>query len=131
MSQNTKWHILYCDKLSQVCPITDFIESQPDKHQVKILRFLELLQEMGPSLTRPYADLLRDGIHELRMTLSGDHVRLLYFFCFQQFIILYEAFFKHTDKVPDKYIRQTLEYRDTFLERITPKDLENIIHADA
>jgi hypothetical protein len=40
---------------------------------------------MGPTLPRPYADLLKDGIHELRIRLSGDHIRMLYFFCFRKF----------------------------------------------
>ncbi len=31
----------------------------------------QLLEEKGPPLPRPYADLLTDGIHELRVKLSG------------------------------------------------------------
>ena len=35
---------------------------------------------MGHELRRPEADLLRDGIYELRVSLQGIHYRILYFF---------------------------------------------------
>jgi hypothetical protein len=124
-----KWHLMYCDRELRSCPVTDFIESSPPKHQVKIVRFLSLLEEMGPLLPRPYADLLRDGIHELRIKLSGDHVRLLYFFCYQRYIVLYHAFVKNTDRVPEKYIRDIKAYRDKFLLKFDPQTLEDEVHA--
>lgn len=120
----TKWHILFCDDRMRSCPVSEFIENCPPKHRVKILRFLSLLEEQGPTLPRPYADLLYDGIHELRLTLSGDQARVLYFFCYRRFIILYYAFLKNTQKVPDKFIRKVIAYRDEFLESITRKYLE-------
>lgn len=125
-----KWHILYCDKMARTCPVTDFIDTCPSKHQVKILRFLGLLEEMGPTLPRPYADILRDGIHELRIKLSGDQIRLLYFFCYQKFIILYHAFVKTTDRVPEKMVRKVITYRDSLLERTDREQLEAIVNAD-
>ena len=124
MKKQKKWKILYCDALMKMCPISEFIETRPPRHQVKILRFLDLLEEMGPTLSRPYADILYDGIHELRITLSGDPVRFLYFFCFKNYIIFYQAFWKHTDRVPQKYIKQTIRYRNEFLLRTDQKQLE-------
>jgi phage-related protein len=38
------------------------------------------LRELGHELRRPEADLLRDGIYELRASLPGIHYRILYFF---------------------------------------------------
>ena len=119
-----KWHVLFCDDQMQSCPVTDFIENCPPKHRVKILRFLSLLEEHGPTLPRPYADLLYDGIHELRLTLSGRQARVLYFFCYRKFIILYYAFLKNTKRVPNKFIRKVRDYRDDFLENISPQLLE-------
>lgn len=123
MTTKKKWQVLYCDASMRMCPITDFIESCPEKHQVKIVRFLALLEEMGPTLPRPYADLLRDKIHELRIKLSGNQARILYFFCFQQYIVLYQAFWKHTDRVPEKIISQTIRYRERLLANITQNQL--------
>jgi len=90
-----KWHILFCDEIDDACPITDFINECEPKHQVKLLRLLSLLEEQGPTLPRPYADILHDGIHELRFTLSRDKVRVLYFFCYQKYIVLYYVFLRH------------------------------------
>ena len=126
---NKKWHILFCDEMKEACPVTDFINECDPKHQVKILRLLSLLEEQGPILPRPYADVLHNGIHELRFTLSGDKVRVLYFFCFQKFIVLYYVFFKNTQKVPEKYIDKVIEYRDAFLNKITRDQIEENYHA--
>lgn len=41
---------------------------------------LQRLAELGHELRRPEADLLRDGIYELRVGLQGIHYRILYFF---------------------------------------------------
>jgi hypothetical protein len=121
-----KWHILFCDEMEQACPVTDFINTCHPRHQVKVLRLLSLLEEQGPILPRPYADVLYDGIHELRFTISRERVRVLYFFCYQNFIVLYYVFFKNTRKVPEKYINKVIEYRSDFLERVSPKNLEDV-----
>jgi phage-related protein len=47
-----------------------------DKCRVKIQR----LSELGHELRRPEADLLRDGIYELRVRLQHVNYRILYFF---------------------------------------------------
>ncbi len=113
-----KWNVLFCDPFMKPCPVSEFLDACRPEHQVKVLHVIELLEEMGPTLPRPYADLLEDGIHELRLRLSGDRMRLLYFFCFETYIVLYRALRKNTSKVPDEYLRETKRYRDIFLRRI-------------
>lgn len=124
-----RWHIVYCDEQMEPCPVTDFIDACAPKHQVKILRFLSLLEDMGPTLPRPYSDLLKDGIHELRIKLSGDQIRMLYFFCFRKYIVFYVAFVKNTDRVPEKFIHRVKRYRANFLERISAQKLEELVNA--
>ena len=114
-----RWHIIYCDERMDPCPVTEFIDGCDPKHQVKILRFLSLLEEMGPTLPRPYADLLKDGVHELWIKLSGDQIRMLHFFCFRKFIVFYVAFVKNTRQVPEKFIDRVKRYRNSFLYRVT------------
>jgi len=121
---NKKWNILFCDPDFRPCPASEFLESCRPAHQIKVLHFLELLEETGPTLPRPYADILREGIHELRIKLSGDQVRLLYFFCFETFIVLYQALKKHTNAVPEHFILDTLRYRHDFMDRIDKNKLE-------
>ena len=124
-----KWHILFCDEIELACPVTDFLNQCQPKHQVKVLRLLSLLEEQGPTLPRPYSDLLTDGIHELRFNLARNKVRMLYFFCFQKFIVLYYAFFKNTQRVPEKYIQKVIRYRDEFLNKKSVEELEENLRA--
>ncbi len=121
---NKKWTILFCDPYFKPCPVSEFLESCTPAHQIKVLHFLELLEETGPTLPRPYADILREGIHELRIKLSGDQVRLLYFLCFETFIVLYQALKKHESAVPEYFIQDTLRYRHDFMSRIEKEELE-------
>jgi len=124
-----KWQVLFCDEIEDTCPVTRFINACPPKHQIKMLRLLSLLEEQGPTLPRPYADVLRDGIHELRFSLSRNNVRVLYFFCYQRYVVLYYAFLKNTKKVPGKYIDKVIEYREQFLNRLSEEDLKEVSHA--
>ncbi len=71
-----------------------------------------------------------DDIHELRIKLSGDQIRILYFFCYQKYIVLYYAFVKTSGWVPDKFIRKVIAYRDEFVEQATSAQLEDIVGAD-
>jgi phage-related protein len=79
-------------------------------------------------LKRPYADLLRDGIHELRIKITGTQVRILYFFCFQNIIILTNVFEKHTAEVPESEIKLAMNCRNDFLKRFSEKDFEEDEH---
>jgi hypothetical protein len=124
-----KWHILLCDAEMNECPASDFLDTLKPVFQVKVLRFLSLLEEMGPTLPRPYSDILRDGIHELRIKLGGEQYRLLYFFCYETFIVLYQVLRKNTDKVPEKVIVDTLRYREEFLKRKDRLELEGYVDA--
>jgi hypothetical protein len=72
----------------------------------------------------------KDGIHELWIRLSGDQIRMLYFFCYQKYIVLYYAFVKNTDRVPEEFIRKVAVYRDNFLRRYDPQALEEQLLAE-
>jgi len=61
-------------------PLQQWVRQIPPKAAVKCLDRIERLAAMGYELRRPEADLLRDGIYELRIDLQGIHYRILYFF---------------------------------------------------
>jgi len=61
-------------------PLFDWFDGLPKKVVVKCRLRLERLQSLGHELRRPEADLLRDGIHELRVGHQGVNYRMLYFF---------------------------------------------------
>ncbi|MBL8214902.1 MAG: type II toxin-antitoxin system RelE/ParE family toxin [Bryobacterales bacterium] len=48
--------------------------------KAKCLLRVERLKEIGHELRRPEADMLRDGIYELRASVQGVNYRILYFF---------------------------------------------------
>jgi len=62
------------------CPFLNWFAELPAKAQDKCFLRLERLREMGHELRRPEADILRDGIYELRVSLHGLQYRILYFF---------------------------------------------------
>jgi hypothetical protein len=61
-------------------PVLEWIDGLVPKARLKILVRLERLRQLGHELRRPEADLLRDDIHELRISLNHVQYRLLYAF---------------------------------------------------
>lgn len=61
-------------------PVLDWLGGLPLKARLKCLVRIERLRELGYDLRRPEADLLRDGIYELRVSLNHVQYRILYSF---------------------------------------------------
>jgi hypothetical protein len=112
-----RWRIYYYDKPDGFSPVKDYIDALSLRERVKTLAFIELLEINGPNLPRPYADLLKEGIHEPRIKLTGTQVRILYFFCYRDIIVLTNVFEKHNDTVPESEITLAKTYRSDFLAR--------------
>jgi len=75
-------------------------------------RILEL-KELGWEMTRPSADTLRDGIHELRVRFGNVHYRLLYGFHGQTAAVLTHGLVKE-GKVPSADIELALRRLQMF-----------------
>jgi phage-related protein len=58
-------------------PVVEWLDSLPRKVQDKCRLKLERLRELGYELRRPEANLLRDGIYELRMRAGSVNYRML------------------------------------------------------
>jgi hypothetical protein len=121
-----KWNVLYYETRSGQSEVFEFINKRKDKEKAKILAFLAVLEERGPQLPRPYADILEDGIHELRIRLRGDQIRVLYFFCYRNFIVLTNYFAKNTQKVPLSEIEKAKKCRTDFFQRYNEESLRRI-----
>src|ERR1035441_1674961 len=91
------------------CPFLDWIEQLPVKVQAKCLLRVERLRE----LRRPEADLLRDGIYELRASLQGVHYRILYFFHGAIAAVVAHGIVKEST-VPPKEIDRAIERKKRF-----------------
>ena len=80
-----------------------------------VVRLRELFQ-FGYELRRPAADILRDGIHELRAKNGRVQYRILYFFNGREAVILAHALFKEGSAVPDSDIDRALRRKQRFLD---------------
>jgi DNA-binding XRE family transcriptional regulator/mRNA-degrading endonuclease RelE of RelBE toxin-antitoxin system len=80
MTERTEYEVLFYTKADGTCLTDCFLDSLPIKARAKIEKWIELLEEEGPDLPRPYADVLRDKVRELRVKSGPAHYRLLYFF---------------------------------------------------
>lgn len=96
------------------CPVTDFIDSLPQKSQAKAIRDLDILAKRGHQLREPYSKHLKDGLFELRIQTSGDAVRIFYFFMVGEKIILVDGFLKKTQKTPPGILAKALHYKTDY-----------------
>ena len=81
------------------CFAEEFLNGLPTKVRGKILRWIEALEIHGPSLPRPYADIVRGKVRELRIVFGSNQYRLLYFFAGKQILVTH-GFVKKTGQVP-------------------------------
>lgn len=71
--------VFFLDEKGEV-PLLEWLDSLPKKPKAKCIARVQRLRDLGHELRRPEADLLRDGIYELRVGLGGVNYRMLYFF---------------------------------------------------
>lgn len=100
------------------CPVQDFILSLDDKMKAKTLRTINLLKQNGTDLREPYSKNLQNGIFELRIKVSTNISRVLYFFCIGNKAILTNGFIKKTQKTPKNEIEKAEKYKNDYLTRI-------------
>ena len=103
-------------------PIKDWLEhlekAEPRAYK-KCLQRILALAEFGFDLRRPIADLLRDGIYELRAKVGTVNYRLLYFFIAKNVACLSHGFTKEGE-VPEAEIETAIQ-RKTLVERARNK----------
>ena len=98
-------------------PVQEFLNSLDIKMRVKMLRSVELLEELGPTLRMPYSENISNDIFELRAKVGSDISRVLYFFFVGKKAILTNGFIKKTDKTPVSEIEKAEKYRKEYLSR--------------
>jgi phage-related protein len=94
-------------------PILEWLDSLPDRALDKCTVRIERLAELGHELRRPEADLLRDGICELRIGLQHVNYRILYFFHGRLAAVVSHGITKE-DKVPAKEIEKAIARKRKF-----------------
>lgn len=99
----------------EICPTTDFLGGLSTKTRAKVAKWIDLLEREGPNLPRPYADIVRGKIRELRVNFGSNAYRFLYFF-FGRRIIITHGFLKKTEKVPEEEIEKAERHMKDFLQ---------------
>jgi len=106
-------------------PLIDWLHEIPRKAAAKCIVAIERLHQLGHELRRPEADLLRDGIHELRIGLQGVHYRMLYFFDGKTAVVLSHGLTKERVVPPreiDLAVRRRAGYLTDRLRHTFEKD---------
>lgn len=94
--------------------LAELEEREPRAH-AKCLDLLLRLESLGYELRRPHADMLRDGIMELRARVGKVNYRMLYFFHGRNATIISHGITKE-GKVPNIEIERALANK-SFVER--------------
>jgi len=98
-------------------PVDDFLDDLDNKSRAKVAAHLSLLEEQGPHLKRPYADVVRGKIRELRIHQSSNQYRILYFFQMRDQVVLTHAFSKKTQQLKEKDIELAERRMADWLQR--------------
>jgi phage-related protein len=95
-------------------PAKDFLESLPERPRDKAEAWIARLEEHGPNLPRPYADVVSAPIRELRVSFGRLEIRLLYFIHGRR-IVLTQGFLKKTRETPTAEIAYAQRLRALWL----------------
>jgi phage-related protein len=99
-------------------PLRDWLEAlrRTDRRAfAKCVERLQRLAAFGHELRRPHADILRDGIYELRARHGGVNYRMLYFFHGGDVVVLAHGLTKE-GKVPSVEIDRAVRRKAAFEE---------------
>jgi phage-related protein len=96
-------------------PLLDWLDQLPEKARDKCVVRLHRLAELGHELRRPEANLLRDGIYELRVGLRGANFRMLNFFHGNLAAVLSHGLIKER-RVPPAEIDRAIQRMKDYLK---------------
>jgi len=123
MEDSSRYQILFYESQKGDCPTEEFLDSLPVKVRAKVSRWIDELEQEGPDLPRPYADMVRGKIRELRVIFASNHYRFLYFFYGRQIIITH-GFIKKTDRIVEDEIERAERLMRDFESRIKRGDIQ-------
>lgn len=108
-----KTNVVFYKEEDGSVPILEWLDSLQPKALDKCTVRIERLRELGHELRRPEADILRDGIYELRVGLQHVNYRMLYFFHGRTAAVVSHGLVKEAE-VPAKEIEKAIERRRKF-----------------
>ncbi len=72
--------LVFYQEFDESVPVRDWLDDLPVKAAERCVTLLDLLQEFGHELERPYAAYLGEGLYELRIKFFRVNYRIIYFF---------------------------------------------------
>ncbi|MGC1341074.1 MAG: type II toxin-antitoxin system RelE/ParE family toxin [Candidatus Binataceae bacterium] len=108
-----KTQLVFYREADGTVPVLEWFDSLPARAQDKCMIRIQRLAELGHEIRRPEADLLRDGIHELRVGLQHLNYRILYFFHWRVAAVLAHGLTKEA-RVPESAIDMALTRKRRF-----------------
>lgn len=105
--------VVFYQETAGSAPVLEWLDALPPKAQDKCRVKIERLQDLGHELRRPEADLLRDGMYELRVGLQGINYRILYFFHGKVAAVLAHGLVKER-VVPPREIDEAIKRKQRF-----------------
>lgn len=110
--------VFYKEKDAKKSLVHEWLDTIPLKARLKCLTRIERLRDEGHQLRRPEADLLREKIYELRISLQGINYRILYFFHGNVAAVVSHGIIKE-GSVPSIEINRAIQRRKNF--EVNPK----------
>jgi len=109
--------ILYCFESGR-CPVEEFFDSLTEKQFEKAAFVLDLIEQLD-NVPSDYLKKLKgtDDLWEVRIRESSNIFRLLGFFDGNTFLILNHAFFKKSQKLPQKEIAVAQKRKQDYFQR--------------
>lgn len=117
MEDKDTYQVIFYKSANGHCPTEELLESMSVKVRAKVAKWIIRLEECGPDLPRPYADVVRGKIRELRLVFASRQYRFLYYFS-HKYIIITHGFVKKTEMVPENEIQKANNAMLDFEDRV-------------
>lgn len=96
--------------------VLEYYRGMPKKHRAKAAKWIKLLEDEGPNLPRPYADVVSSPVRELRPKIAGLQHRFLYVI-HGKTLLFTNGFLKKSDQVPLNEIEKAKRRYADWLKR--------------
>lgn len=96
--------------------MNEFMNEMEKKPRAKLEKWFTKLELEGPNLPRPYADIIRGKIRELRLVFASCQYRFLYFFMGRAIVITH-GFVKKTYDIPEDELEYAERLMNDFIAR--------------
>lgn len=115
------WKVRFYQRENGEIPVYEFLNTLPPKLQAKAFSEIELLEKCGTALKEPYVKPLvgkeHQGLWELRVRFSSDHVRIFYILFSRDTFVLLHGFRKKSNKTPPKELERAMQYKIDYERR--------------